>query len=296
MSRQSNILSLDAVKRSSRTRSQAYDQPYSTSNRSESRSSSKSRSSKKSHYSNAVNGQKRQAKHAFSAAELADDAVDAVRAMRDTARESTQDRKKKRAKSRADKMFDRQMAASTSASSGEGGPRAAVYKTKMGSTHRRSTRMQRSSEAGSWSAKINPAGWFSGLSKLKISSAWARVITVALCMVLAGVFLYTPAQQYYQSVREHDRLVAEYVAVYERNVALDRQNETLASDAGMEDAVRERYGYIIEGEEMARVSGLSETALAREGNDEIEANVLSVSVKAPEEWYTPFLDAFFGVK
>mgnify|MGYP007070200066 CR=1 FL=1 len=30
-------------------------------------------------------------------------------------------------------------------------------------------------------------------------------------------------------------------------------------------------------------------------NDDIEANILSSTIKAPEEWYTPFLDAFFGV-
>ena len=51
------------------------------------------------------------------------------------------------------------------------------------------------------------------------------------------------------------------------------------------------------GEEVAKVSGLSDEALdsARDSAN-IEANVLSSSVKAPEEWYTPYLDAFFGVK
>ena len=37
-----------------------------------------------------------------------------------------------------------------------------------------------------------------------------------------------------------------------------------------------------------------ETAAARSATD-VEGNVLSSSVKAPEEWYTPFLDVFFGV-
>ena len=50
-------------------------------------------------------------------------------------------------------------------------------------------------------------------------------------------------------------------------------------------------------DKVAVVSGLSDnvvsTALAAD-NDDIEANVLSSTVKAPEEWYTPFLDAFFG--
>ena len=116
-------------------------------------------------------------------------------------------------------------------------------------------------------------------------------------MVLAVVFLYTPAQHYYQSVREHDRLVAEYTSIQERNVKLDQQNDALASSAGMEDAVREKYGYIKTGEETAVVTGLSEDTLEDiHGASDVEGNVLSSSVKAPEEWYTPFLDAFFGVE
>ena len=265
MASQSNIISIGEVKRSSRQRS--------------GQNVSSVRSARKPQRAQMTEEKQERGKHAASAAK--------------SVRSAAQDRKKKRAKARADKMFDRQMAASQRAASDEGAPRAAVYKADMGNAHRRSTRMQRASEAGSWTAKINPAGWFSNIS---ITPGRARVITAVLCVVLAVAFLYTPAQQYYQSVREHDRLQAEYEAIYDRNVALDRQNETLASDAGMEDAVRERYGYIVEGEEMARVSGLSETALAREGNDDIEANVLSSSVKAPEEWYTPILDAFFGVK
>ena len=64
----------------------------------------------------------------------------------------------------------------------------------------------------------------------------------------------------------------------------------------MEDAVRQRYGYVVEGDETAVVSGLSEQATdMSHDSDKIEANVLPSAVKAPEEWYTPYLDAFFGV-
>lgn len=207
-------------------------------------------------------------------------------------------RRRQRANKRADRMFSRQYAAEAAgegASSGEGAPRAALYKGKMGSTHRRSARMQRSSSAGPVSAKINPAGWFSSLN---ISARSLKLGTAALCVVLAVVFLYAPAQQLYQAQRENSRLTAEYSVIEQRNEALDVQNDTLASDAGMEDAVRQKYGYIVQGEQVAVVSGLSDnvvgTARAAD-NDFIEANVLSSTVKAPEEWYTPFLDAFFGV-
>ena len=204
-------------------------------------------------------------------------------------------RRRQRSKERADRMFDRQYAESRrEAAAEEGAPRAALYKGKMGSSHRRSTRMQRSSTAGPVSAKIDPAGWFSNLN---LSPRSLKIGTAVLCVVLAFVFLYTPAQQYYQAQRENDRLVAEQAYIEQRNEVLDAQNDTLASDAGMEDAVRQKYGYVVSGDQVAVVSGLSDhvvgTALAAD-NDDIEANVLSSTVKAPEEWYTPFLDAFFG--
>ena len=194
-------------------------------------------------------------------------------------------------------MFDRQVAISQSrdyAAEPEGAPRAALYEGKMGSTHRKSARMQRVSEAGPVSAKINPAGWF---SNIPLSPRALKVATAVLCVALVAVFLYVPAQQYYQAQREHDRLVAEYSIVEERNNAIDFENDSLASNAGMEDAVREKYGYIKAGEETAVVTGLSEDTLEDiHGASDVEGNVLSSSVKAPEEWYTPFLDAFFGVE
>lgn len=165
----------------------------------------------------------------------------------------------------------------------------------MGSAHRRSARMQRSSNAAAPSVKIDPSGWFSNLN---LTPRSLKLGTVALCIVLTVVFLYTPAQQYYQAQRENSRLTAEYAVIEQRNEALDEQNDTLASNAGMEDAVRQKYGYVKQGDQVAIVSGLSDqvvgTALAAD-NADIEANVLSSTVKAPEEWYTPFLDALFGV-
>ena len=195
-------------------------------------------------------------------------------------------------------MFARQFAseASRNDAPAEGAPRPALYKGKMGSSRRRSVRMQQSSAAEPVSAKINPAGWFSNLN---LTPRTLKLGTAVLCVVLALVFLYTPAQQYYQAQRENSRLTAEYAVIEQRNEALNSVNDTLASDAGMEDAVRQKYGYIVQGEQVAVVSGLSDhvvgTARAAD-NDFLEANVLSSAVKAPEEWYTPFLDALFGVQ
>ena len=194
-------------------------------------------------------------------------------------------------------MFDRQEAIASSrkrAAEAEGAPRAALYKGKMGSTHRKSARMQCSSEARPVNAKINPAGWFSNVS---VSPHTLRAFTAALCIALVAVFLYVPAQHYYQAQRELDRLQAEYSVVEQRNDSLDFENDSLASDAGMEDAVRQKYGYVVSGEQTAVVTGLSDETLANvHGAANVEGNVLSSSVKAPNEWYTPLLDAFFGVE
>jgi len=109
--------------------------------------------------------------------------------------------------------------------------------------------------------------------------------------------MYAPAQQYYQAQREHDKLAAEYSAIEDRNKALNEQNDILASDAGMEDAVRQKYGYVKAGEQVANVAGLSDGASeSRRDSDNLQANVMSSTVKAPTEWYTPLLDTFFGVK
>lgn len=204
-------------------------------------------------------------------------------------------RRRERAKARAERMYHEQFADDPSSSAPEeGSPRAAVYEGKMGSTHRKSARMQRSSAAGPLSAKVDPAGWF---SSLKVSERSLKIATGVLCIVLACGFLYVPAQQYYQAQREHDQLAAEYGEIERRNDVLDVQNDILASDAGLEDAVREKYGYVKSGEQTAVVTGLSEQATdASRGSENIEANVLSSSVKASEEWYTPLLDAFFGVE
>ena len=209
--------------------------------------------------------------------------------------EAREQKKRAKAKERASRQFDRQYGGRASAEgANEGAPRAAVYKGEMGASQRKSARMQRASEAGSWSAKLDPSGW---LSRINLSSRTARLVTGAVCAVFVCAFLYTPMQQYYQAVRENARLAVEYEAVTERNVALDEHNESLASDAGMEDAVRQKYGYIVAGEQTAVVTGLSdEVDASKRANAEVEANILSSSIKAPEEWYTPILDAIFGVE
>ena len=204
------------------------------------------------------------------------------------------EKQRKRSKARAEKLFDRQFASEPAKNAAvEGEPRAALYEAKMGSKHRKSARMQKASTALPQTAKIDPIGW---LANINVPTRSLKIGTAVLCLILTGLFLYVPAQQYYQSLREHDKLVAEYAYIEQRNDSLEVQNAALASNAGMEDAVRQRYGYAKNGDQVIVVTGLSDQATDTSRDSEnIEANVLSSAVKAPEQWYTPFLDAFFGV-
>lgn len=207
-------------------------------------------------------------------------------------------KRRERTKARASKMFEEQFSDLEAAShESEEAPRAALYEGKMGSTHRKSARMQRASSSGSSIVGTVGSRFLSWFSEIPITSRFLKAATAAICVLLTAVFLYTPAQQYYQAQRERDRLAVEYSTIEKRNDMLDVQNDILVSDAGMEDAVRQKYGYVKSGEETAIVTGLSDNATDTSRDSEnIEANVLSSSVKAPEEWYTPFLDAFFGVE
>ena len=217
--------------------------------------------------------------------------ADARSERRDASKRS--ERRRERTKARAEKMYSRQFDTAASDVPAEGAPRAALYEAKMGASHRKSARMQRSSTASSPSAKRNLAGWF---SSIPVSSKSLKIGTAVLCVFLIAIFLYVPAQQYYKAQREHDRVVAEYSAIENRNNALDEQNDVLVSDSGMEDAVRKKFGYVKQGEQVATVTGLSDRATDTSRDSEnIEASVLSGSVRPSEEWYTPLLDAFFGV-
>ena len=109
------------------------------------------------------------------------------------------------------------------------------------------------------------------------------------------VFLYPSAKQYYTSVRENDRLQAEYAALQERNAALEEDVSALQTDAGVEARAHDQFGWVKEGEETANVSGLDlEQKTAEEQS--LTPNITSDSIELPQTWYTPMLDALFGVE
>ena len=198
----------------------------------------------------------------------------------------------KRRKECADKKFNKQFGDARPAGDTPSGSRAAVYKTEMGTAHKRAARMQNSpaAAAGVAVAKFNPAA---ALSSWKQSPKVIASMAVVVCLALTCWFLYTPTQQFYQSVREQDRLEAEYAAIEQRNASLQSEVNALGTDAGIGDRAHEQFGWVPEGYETANVKGLSSSS---DNSSGFTANIVPGSIKAPETWYSPFLDALFGVK
>lgn len=192
-------------------------------------------------------------------------------------------------RNKADRAFNKQFGGADKApAASEAGPRAAVYKGQMGSKQRQAVRMQNSGSSSSKGFNFS----LSGLINMKSSPVFMVLSAVVACLVFTCVFLYPTAQLYYQEVRENARLEAEYAAIEQRNESLDETVSALQTDAGVEDAARQNYGWIYEGEQTATVAGLN----IDEDEDSFIARVVSGSVEAPETWYSPFLDTLFGVE
>lgn len=197
--------------------------------------------------------------------------------------------KRARAKDKAGKAFMRQFGATDSDAS-QAGPRAAVYKGEMGAKHRQAARMQTKEGSRAYAKRGTQTG--SGAS-LTSSPKFIACMAVTVCLVLSCLFLYPSAQQYYQSVRDRDRLAAEYAALVERNGAIEGDVAALQTDAGIENQAHDQMGWVKNGEQAGKVTGID----ASEGTGSaVRANVVSGSIETPETWYSPFLDPLFGVE
>ena len=192
-----------------------------------------------------------------------------------------------RTKERADKAYFKQYEAGKPSDASQGGPRAAVYKGEMGSTHKRSSRMQQGSSSG-----MSGRRGFAAPSNKRFRLRTPLMIGAAcvLCVVFAVAVLYAPAQQFYHDLRQKDRLAAEYTAVVERNEAIGKQVESLQTDAGVEDQARMELGWVKEGERAVSVSGLE-----TERESTFRGNIVSEDVPFPDTWYSGIFDPIFGV-
>lgn len=200
--------------------------------------------------------------------------------------------KRTRSKERAERAFTKQFGGADKASdASEAGSRAAVYKGEMGAKHRQAARMQN----GATRAASAKRGLSLGLlEKFKTSPKFIAGAAVAACLAFSCVFLYPAAQQYYQAVRENDRLTAEYAAIEDRNAVLETDVATLQTDAGVETRAHEQLGWVLDGWETANVRGLDLEDTQDESS--FRANIVPGSIQAPETWYSPVLDALFGVE
>lgn len=186
------------------------------------------------------------------------------------------------AKRKADKVFG----AEGAAASGEGGPRAALYKGEMGSSQRRASRMQGGADAED-GPRPRSKKRFSLGPKIRIAAAALG------CLALVCVFLYQPAQQYYQGMRARDALALEYDALQARDEALQSSVDVLSTEEGMEDLAHEQYGLVKKGEVAVNVSGVSDSS---DDDSTIPPNVSADSIDPPDTWYSGILDPLFGVK
>lgn len=203
--------------------------------------------------------------------------------------------KRSKAKERAGKKFASQYGGdSSSAAASSSGPRAAVYKAEMGSQHKRAARMQGEGTpraAGQSSGSHGGSAKESGLPSFVSSKPFIALCGVAVCLAFCCAFLYTPARQYYQEMRERDRLALEYEAVQQRNGSLEDSVAYLSTDEGVEDQAREEFGWVKDGERAVSVSGVE---VEEESN--FTANVLSSDIEPPDTWYSGILDPLFGVE
>ncbi len=190
---------------------------------------------------------------------------------------------------KADRAFAKQFGSANSVSSDDA-PRAALYKGQMDARQRRASRIQgksMSSASGKRKTRSITA------SSLTTSPRFIGTMAVVVCVVLTCVFLYPAAQQYYHSVREHDQLMAEYTAVTDRNDAIEASVNAMSTDDGIAAEAHSQLGWVQEGEQTARVKGLSESDT---DTDAVYASIPSGSVEMPETWYSPVLDVLFGVE
>lgn len=121
------------------------------------------------------------------------------------------------------------------------------------------------------------------------------IVTCAtvLCLGLGAAFLYGPAQQLYQDIRERDRLAAEYEAVTERNAAIEASVDALSTEAGIEDAAPHaaRLGARGRARRVREPGWTKRTRPPSSGG-----NIVSEDITAPDTWYSDLLDPLFGVE
>ena len=194
--------------------------------------------------------------------------------------------KRKRAKDKAGRAFLQQYGGASSSDASQNAPRAALYKGELGKTQKRVARM------GNTAEQLSSARNAVAFKSKQRSPRLAICLGVCVCIVLSCAFLYPTAQQYYQSLREHDRLQAVYEALEQHNAVLQAEVDALLTDDGIEDLARTEFGWVMEGENAVKVYGIESSS---EEDSSYVGSVNTDDIEAPETWYSPLLDLIFGV-
>lgn len=167
--------------------------------------------------------------------------------------------------------------------------RAALYEMRMGSTHRKSARMQ---DEGKDRPKFGFGLPFS-LPVTSLSAAATRGI-VALAVVGLTVFmLYPSCQNFYTETRQLQQLQAEYQALSDYNTQMQSQIDYLNTDEGLEEYARSELGWIRQDERMATVEGV-ESSVDGSTQANTTYSPLNEDILAPATWYSGVLDVLFG--
>lgn len=182
-------------------------------------------------------------------------------------------------------MFDREIGDDQAPS--DSGPRAAVYRGKMGRTHRRSARIQNDRSGTDVSLR--------GRMAARLASGVRPVVAVPAlvlaCVIAVCSFLYPSAQQYYTAVRDEAKAQAQLDALQEQNEELQQRISWLSTAEGVEDEARSDYGWVQDGEVAVHVSGLSGDS---ESETEDPSAASASNIEAPDTWYSGVLDSVFG--
>ena len=159
----------------------------------------------------------------------------------------------------------------------------------MGSTHRKSARMQDHDEKKKGIGLSLPFN----LPAMSLSTAATRGL-VALAVVGLTVFmLYPTCQSYYTETRQLQQLQAEYDALNAYNAQMQSQINYLNTEEGLEEYARSELGLIRQDEHMVTVEGVESSSDGASASDTAHSP-LNETIPAPDTWYSGFLDVFFG--
>ncbi|MCF0103872.1 MAG: septum formation initiator family protein [Eggerthellaceae bacterium] len=129
-----------------------------------------------------------------------------------------------------------------------------------------------------------------GLASAKNWLGFAKRACVA-CLVggFLAFYLYAPVQVFYCQCREKARLNTELEIIKDINEDIKQEIYNLHTLTGIEDYAREKLGWVKDGENGLKITGLPQ-------EQKVNANLKNQEYKAPTTCYSWILDGLFGYK